>query len=148
VASQTYRSMSAIDGVADVRLGGVPVETLYNTFVKELTLTYDNQLEGLQALGYLGSVQVMAKQIQLTGGMQLYLEDGSLYDAFLASVLQGFSFVLKDPDGFGYAFVLDSIDFSSMPVQGSGNGQSVLLDSKWTGLMGATSKNSLTIYRL
>lgn len=148
VASQNYRSMSGVDGVADVRVNGLPVEDTYDTYVKELTITFDNQMEGLQALGYLGAVQIMAKEIQLTGGMQLYLADGELYDAFVESVTQGFSFVAKDPDGNGYAFVFDKIEFSSMPVQASANGQSVMLDSKWTALMGDTSGNSLTIYRL
>jgi hypothetical protein len=148
VASQNYRSMSAVDGVWDVRIGGVPVETKYETYIKELTLSYDNQLEGLMALGYLGAVQLMAKEIQLTGGMQLYLADGSLYDDFVAGVTNSMSFVVKDPDGYGYAFVFDKIDFSSMPVQASGNGQSVVLDAKWTALMGDTSKNSLTIFKL
>lgn len=148
VPSQNYRSMSAVDGVWDVRIGGVPVETKYDTFVKEMTLSYDNQLEGLMALGTLGAVQLMAKEIQLTGGMQLYLADGSLYDDFVAGVTNSFSFIVRDPDGFGYAFVFDKIDFSSMPAQASGNGQSVMLDAKWTALMGDTSKNSLTIYKL
>lgn len=148
VASQAYRSMSAVDGVADVRLGGVPVATKYSTYVKELTASFDNQMEGLQALGQLGAVQIMAKEIQLTGGMQLYLADGTMYDDFVASVVQNFSFIVKDPDGFGYAFVFDAIDFSAMPVQATANGDSVLLDAKWTALMGPASGNSLTVYRL
>lgn len=148
VASQPYRSMSAVDGVADVRIDGIPVVQRYNTYVKELTMSYDNQLEGLKALGNLGSVQLMAKEIKLDGGMQIYLADGSLYDDFVAGVQHSFSFIVKDPDGFGYAFVFDKIDFNSMPAQASGNGQSIMLAAKWTALMGPNTKNSLTIYKL
>lgn len=146
--SNTYRSMSAVDGVSGVRLGGVAVETKYNTFIKELTVSFDNQLEALDAVGHLGAVGVMAKEIQLTGGMSMYLADGSVYDDFIAAVQQQFAFVMKDPDGFGYAFVFDNIEFSASPVQASADGQSVMADAKWTALMGATTGNSMTIYRL
>jgi hypothetical protein len=150
VASQSGRSMSAVTGVPDVRLDGVPIYTTYSTYAKEITVSFDNQLEGLQALGTLGNVALMPKTIQLTGSLSLYLEPGATlpYDDFVNDVTHNFSFIVKDPDGNGYAFVFDQIDFSSMPVQATADGQAVMMDAKWTAIMGATSGNSLSIYRL
>lgn len=150
VASQPGRSMSAVTGVPDVRLDGVPILTTYGTYAKEITVSFDNQLEGLQALGTLGNVAIMPKTINLTGGLSMYLEPGATlpYDDFVNDVTRNFSFIVKDPDGNGYAFVFDQIDFSSMPVQATADGQAVMMDAKWTAIMGATSGNSMTIYRL
>lgn len=150
VASQAFRSMSSVTGVPDVRLDGVPIATTYGTYAKDISVSFDNQLEGLQALGTLGNVAVMAKTIQLTGTLSLYLDPGSPspYDDFVNDVTHNFSFIVKDPDGNGYAFVFDQIDFSSMPVQATADGQAVMMAAKWTGIMGATSGNSMTIYRL
>jgi len=143
-----HPSMSSVTGVLDVRVGGLPIKERYNTWVREMTLSFDNQLEGLKALGELGSVAVLAKEVQLTGTMQIYLTDGSLYDDFVADVTNSFSWIIRDPQGRGYAFVLDKIDFSEMPVNAASQGQPVMLSPNWVGLMGEVSLNSLTIYRL
>lgn len=144
-----YPSMSATNGVAEVRMDGDLVSELYSTWIKSMTLSFDNQLEGQMALGVLGSVDNMAKTVQLTGGMSLYLTDGSLYDSFVTSQTMAMSFMVVDTNGNAYAFVLDKIDFNEMPANASADGQAVMLDSKWTGLMDAINTlNSLTIYSL
>lgn len=141
-------SMSAVTGVTDVMIGGQLVSEKYGTWIKELTMSFDNQLEGQTALGELGAVAVMSKTVQITGSMNLYLSDGSLYDDFVASVTNNFSFVVRDPAGNGYAFVFDKIDFNEMPANASAQDQAVMLEAKWTALMGADTENSLTIYRI
>lgn len=148
VASQPYRIMSSVSGVLDMRIDGEKIATAYNSYARELTLSLDNQMEGLPALGELGSVEIMAKEAMITGGLTVYLADGTLYDDFVDSVTKQFSWVAADEDGHGYAFVLDRIDFSEMPVTAGGQGQSVMLEGKFTATMGATSNNSLTIFRL
>lgn len=147
-ASFPHPSMSSVTGVMDVRMSGEPIKDKYNTWIREMTMSFDNQLEGLKALGELGSVAVLAKEVQLTGTMAIYLTDGSLYDDFINDVTNSLSWVVRDSQGRGYAFVLDKIDFSEMPVNAPSQGQPVMLSPNWTGLMGEVSLNSMTIYRL
>lgn len=149
IPSETYNSMSAVTGFRDVRIGGVPVKIKYDTYVRELTFSLDNQLEALKALGVLGAVDIMAKKAMLTGSMVMYLANGSIYDDFINNANNSFSFVVMDPQGLGgYAFVFDRIDWTEMSNNASADGQAVVIETQYSALKGVLSQNSLTIYRL
>ena len=144
-ASEAYPVMSSVTGVSKVRMAGQDVNTLYSTYLKELSLDFDNALQGQDALGELGNVGVMLGTIALSGSFQAYLNDGSLYDDFIASITQSLSFLMTDTQGQGYAVTVTNMDMSSVNVVAGKKDESVMLEVNWTALEDAASGKSIFI---
>lgn len=147
-ASQSHPVMSSVTGVSNVRMAGQDVNTLYNTYLKELSLDFDNSLEGQDALGELGNVGVRLGTIALSGSFQAYLNDGALYDDFIASVTQSLSFLMTDTLGQGYAITITNMDMSSVNVVAGKKDESVMLEINWTALEDPASGKSIFIDRI
>lgn len=147
-ASASNPVISAVTGVKNVRMAGQDVNTRYQTYLRELTLDYDNALGGLDALGQLGNVGVRLGTIGLKGSFQAYLNDGSMYDDFINSITQSLSFILVDSLGQGYAITLTNIDMETVKVVAGKKDESVLLEVNWTALKEASSGQSMFIDKL
>lgn len=147
-ASKTHPVISSVNGISKVRLAGQDVETLYNTRLRELSIDFDNALEGQDALGALGNVGVRLGTIALTGSFQAYLNDGSLYGAFISSITQSLSFLLTDKLGQGYAITITNLDMGSVNVAAGKKDESVMLDINWTALEDPTLGKSIYIDRI
>lgn len=145
VASQTYDVMNAVSGVGNIMEAGV---ALTGQFIKSLSLSVNNGLREQTAIGTMGSVAIAAGTLNVSGDIELYLADGTMYNKFRNNTATSLSFSAKDGSGNGYVIVLPKIKFTSMQVQAGGLDSDVMLAGGYQALMGAVEGKTLIIYRL
>lgn len=144
-ASQTYDVMNAVSGVGEILEAGT---ALTGQFIKSLSLSINNGLREQDAIGTLGAVAIAAGTLNVSGNIELYLADATMYEKFRQNTATSLSFSAKDGDGNGYVFTLPKIKFSSMQVQAGGLDQDVMLSGGYQALMGAVEGKTLLIDRL
>ena len=145
----TGDSLNAVTGVMSVLMDGTPIRTLMQTEVKSFSFDFDNKLQGLEAVGFLGNADVMAGRIDLKGSLQVYFANGQLYNDFINSVAHSLTFVLKDPKtGEGYVLEFPRIELSDAKTNAQNLDQPVMLETKWQALEHPTLHKSMFIYRV
>lgn len=145
----TGDSLNAVTGVMAVLIDGVPMRTAFQTEIKSFNFDFDNKLQGLEAVGFLGNADVMAGRIDLKGAMQVYFANGQLYNDFINSVAHSLVFVLKDPKtGEAYVFEFPRIEISDAKTNAQALDQPVMLDTNWQALEHPTLHKSMFIYRV
>lgn len=145
----TGDSLNAVTGVMSVLMDGTPIRTLMQTEIKSFSFDFDNKLQGLEAVGFLGNADVMAGRIDLKGSLQVYFANGQLYNDFIDSVAHSLTFVLKDPKtGEGYVLEFPRIELSDAKTNAQNLDQPVMLETTWQALEHPTLHKSMFIYRV
>lgn len=126
VESYAYDIHSGVSGI-DCQMweNGVP---LASTFVKSLTIDYDNALRAQDAICTLGSVGIASGQIVCSVTMQIYFADKGIYQRFLANEYSELSFSSLDPVGNGYFFTFPKANASTVKTNAAGKDQDMMLD--------------------
>jgi Phage tail tube protein len=119
--------------------GGVP---LSSTFVKSLSLDYDNALREQDALCSLGSVGIGSGTIALTGSMSIYFADKTIFDKFVNNTLTSLAFSTMDGAGNGYVFSLPAVTISSYQITAGGKDADLMADVKFTALRDASNADA------
>lgn len=112
-ASRTFEIQSGATGVTQLWEGGVPLST---TFIKNLSLDYDNVQRSQEAIGNFGYVGIGSGTLALTMSMSVYFESGSLYDKFLSNAYTSLTVGTQDPSGNGYIFTLPRVNLTTAKV--------------------------------
>lgn len=144
-ASLTYDIMNAVTGVGNLYENGV---ALTGTSIKSLTLDVDNALRAQDAIGTLGAVGIGSGTITVSGTMEVYLADGTLYDKFVANTASSISWSAVDNAGNGYVFQLPKIKFSDAKVTGGALNSDAMLSIPFTALMDPTTGKTIIIDRV
>lgn len=145
----TGDSLNAVTGVMSVLMDGTPIRTLMQTEIKSFSFDFDNKLQGLEAVGFLGNADVMAGRIDLKGSLQVYFANGQLYNDFINSVAHSLTFVLKDPKtGEGYVLEFPRIELADAKTNAQNLDQPVMLETTWQALEHPTLHKSMFIYRV
>lgn len=118
-ASQPYDVQNGVRGVGNIWENGAP---LTSTFIKSISLNVDNSLRGQEALANYGLVGVGVGTFMVSGSVEIYFADGSLYNKFLADTFTSLAFSSQDTSGNGYVFQLPRVMLTSAKVDaGSSN---------------------------
>lgn len=137
-AATAYGIMNAVTGVGKILLDGDP---LANTFVKSANVTIDAKLRAQTGLGVLGNVGIGRSTYAVGGSLEIYLNDGAIYDKALANTTVSIQFPVKDVLGNGYAFTFNNCKLGVPTVQASGKDADVMLSTNFTAIApGASDK--------
>jgi hypothetical protein len=137
-AATAYGIMNAVTGVGKILLDGDPVA---NTFVKSANVTIDAKLRAQTGLGVLGNVGIGRSTYAVGGSLEIYLNDGAIYDKALANTTVSIQFPVKDVLGNGYAFTFNNCKLGVPTVQASGKDADVMLSVTFTAIApGAADK--------
>jgi len=145
VASQTGDVMNAVSGVGNISEGGF---ALTGTFIKSLKLDLDNKMRGQTGIGTLGNVGIAAGTLMVTGSMEVYLADGTMYDMFLSNTATSISWTMQDKVGQGYALSLPKVKFSSAKVNAGSLDQDCMLSLPFTALMDEITGRTIFLDRM
>jgi hypothetical protein len=124
VASQTFNVMSAVSGIGNIMEGG---SNLTGTFIKSLNMQIDNKLRARDAIGNLGAVSVGSGTLEVTGTMEVYLADGTLYDKFQNVTASSINVRVVDPAGNGYVIQIPNINYKDAKVQAGSKDQDAMI---------------------
>lgn len=144
VASATYDIMNAVTGVGNVLENGSP---LANTFIKSLKLDLGNKMRGQDAIGVLGNAGIAPGTLEVTGEMEIYLADGSMYDKMINNTASSVVWTVKDGAGNGYGLTIPKMKYSAAKVQAGSLDQDVMLSLPFTGVMDATTAKTILLDR-
>jgi hypothetical protein len=143
--SQTYEIMNAVTGIGNVYEGG---SALTGTSIKSLALDVDNGLYGNDAIGSVGPISIGSGGFMVSGSMEVYLADGTLYDKFVNGTASSCSWSAVDVAGNGYVFTLPNIKFKDAKVQGGTLNGPAMLSIPFDAFMDATLLKTLVIDRV
>ena len=136
-ASKTYDIHSGVSGsVCQLWEGGAPIT---GTFVKTLSLSYDNALRNQTALCTLGPIGIGAGTIVISGNMQVYFADATLFAKFKANTNSSLVFSSVDGLGNGYIFTIPVANIGSWKTNASAKDQDLMVDIAFTGLRDAAN---------
>lgn len=140
VASYNFEIQSGVTGSScQVWEGGAP---LTSTFVKSVSLDYDNALRGQDALCSLGYVGMGSGTIALTGSMSIYFADKTIFDKFVANTNTSLIFSTMDGSGNGYVFSMPVVNISSYQVTAGGKDADLMAEVQFTALRDAANADA------
>lgn len=136
--------MNGVNNVVNILEGG---SVLAGTFIKSLTIDIGNNLRALDGIGFLGSVAVASGTIDVSGSIEFYFADGTIYDKFLQNSSSSLSFRVNDSAGNGYVVTMPNIKYSGGKVTAGGINQDVMVSMNYTAIRDAVSGSSIIIDR-
>jgi hypothetical protein len=143
-ASQTYDVMNSVNNVGNIYEGGA---ALANTFVQSLDLMIDNNLRGQKAIGTLGNAGIASGTQVVTGKVQIYLADGTLYDKFINNTASSLTVRVADGSGNGYAVTLPKTRYTNVSIAAGSIDTDVMLSADVQAVVDPTTSQVIFLDR-
>jgi tail tube protein len=141
VAAGTTKPLNAVTDLQDFSVDTVP----YTGCIQTLGLNVKNNTRAIQCLGTLGATDVKLGTIEVTGDMNLYFNEGSMYQRYVDGVEFAFSFSMVDEDGNKYLVSVPRAKFESADTVSGGKNTDVMVTGKWRGLKDPSTGHVLII---
>lgn len=139
--------IDAVLGMDNVLIDGKDAREEMTAGVQKMSLEFDNNLKGHEAIGVLGNVGVTAGVIKCSGNITMYFANGKIYNDVIRQRRFNVSLKVFDRNGHGYAFTLPSVELSSPKVNISDNDSAVMIELEYTALMDPTTRKTIYIDR-
>ena len=120
-AATTTGVMNAIDHVKNIEWNNDAA----SFDIQSIALNITNNLRNQNAVGTLGSVGIGYGTCEVSGSLQAYFADSTLYDDFIAFSERSLSFRLEDTAGNAYIITLPKIKITANDVAAGGQNQDV-----------------------
>ncbi len=136
--------MNAVGNLTDIEVDGVPSTAKFQSLSMQLT----NNLRPQDAIGSLSHVGVALGQLEITGNMNLYFEDATMYSKFLNGTSFSLAFTVQDAATNSYTFTLPKVKFETGSVVAGGLDQDVLLAATWRAIRDGATDRMIQITRV
>jgi hypothetical protein len=146
VAANTNDVMNAVNNIAGITFDGDPGAAQF--FFSSLSISINNNLRGQEAIGTLGFIGVEAGRLNITGSIELYFEDSTLFDKFRAATAFQLYFRAADAAGNSYVFNIPRAKYTSMDITAGGTGQDVFASAEFEGIINAAGTFQFQVSRL
>jgi len=132
VAAPTYDIHSGVAGATNaIWMDGVPVA---GTYVKSVSLDFDNALREQGAIGTLGAVGIGAGSINCTASVEVYFANKDLFTKYRQNTNSSLIFSSTDVSGNGYIFTVPVANIASWKSNAGGNGSDQMISMTLTAL--------------
>lgn len=150
-ASQTYTPANATKGVFDIIEGGSSITA--TTYIKSAEISIDNSLRAQDAVGVFGTAGVASGTMQVTGKLEVYFADATMYNKLLSGAASSFCLPVIDVNGNGYVYYFPRIKYSAAKVNAGGLDQDNMLSMDFQALPDTTAgsptlNSTVVIYRI
>ncbi|MDI1362512.1 phage tail tube protein [Methylotenera sp.] len=143
-ASTAFNVMNAVNDVSSVLENG---SALVGTYIKSLSLDVMNNLRGQDGVGVLGNASVASGNVQVSGSVEFYFADNTLYNKFLNNTASSLSIRVDDGSNNGYVITIPKIKYSGGKITAGGINQDVMVSMSYTGLFDPTTGKTIIIDR-
>jgi len=143
-ASTANAVMNGVNNVANILEGG---SLLTGTYIKSLSFDLQNNLRGQDGIGNLGNVAIASGTINLSGQLEVYFADGTLYQKFINNTSSSLSVRVNDGSLNGYVLTIPNIKYSDAKIMAGGINQDVMVSMNFTALRDTTSGSTMIIDR-
>jgi len=145
VDSQAYGMINAVSGIGHILVDNTTA--LLGTSVKSMNVSIDGKARGLTAIGTLGNIGVATGTFTIGGTLELYLEDGDVYDKAISDTYVSIQFPVYDTAGNGYVFVFDNCKLGVPQITAGAKDQDVMMSVTFAAEAPSGSDKMVKIYR-
>jgi hypothetical protein len=142
-AAPTTTPMNAVSNFQNFNIDGVP----YSGCISALSLQISNGIRASKCVGSLGPRDMILGTLEITGSMDLYFKDGTLYDKFLAGTEFDYNFRMMDGGGNAYTFYIPRAKFETGEVVAGGRNTDVMFRANWRGLYDGTAGHVIRVVK-
>lgn len=134
-AAPTYDIHSGVAGASNaVWMDGAPV---VGTYVKSVSMDFDNALRNQGAIGTLGSVAIGSGTINCTLSAQIYFANKDMFTKFRTNTATSLIFASTDAAGNGYIFTVPVANITSWKSNAGSKDNDQMVDLSMTALLDA-----------
>lgn len=134
-----------MNGSSDV--SGIKIDTVAATDIfKSISLNLNNTPRAIEGLGTIGARNQKVGRSLITGSLETYFDDITLYNKLLASTAVELEWTVSDGTS-SYAFLLPKIKFTSGAPNAGGVDSDVMMPLDFTALYDTTEATNLKITR-
>lgn len=132
-AASTNAVMNASSNVGEIFEGAFASLVTKDTdlYIQEISFSVNNNVRGLRAIGSIANVDIGVGLCEVTGTLNAYFLNQTLYDKYLAGTATGLSFQVIDDAGNAYIFTFPAIEFETDAVNAGGQNQDVMENISW-----------------
>lgn len=147
IAAPTYGVLNTSTNVGRIGFDGSVI--VGPNFVMNASININNNIRAQQAIGSLGAVGTGNGEFTVTGTIESYFGDKSIYDKVVNNTLTSFDMRLGRSDGNRESILFDlpSIKLSSGAPSVSGKNADVMIQAGFTAFMSATLLYTISIGR-
>lgn len=128
--SLAYKIHSAVSNANSlIWEGGAPAA---GTYIKSLSLEFDNALRQQSAIGSLAPVDIASGTIAAKATLSMYFANGTLFDKFVNNTTTSLNWASLDSDGNGYVFVAPVANVSSYKITAGSKDQDLMAEVSMT----------------
>lgn len=136
-------NVSATANVGQLLSNGVPLATA----LKSISIEIEGNLRKQQAVGAKFPVGISAGRLNITGTVEAYFADGTMFDRFLQHETVSLAFPIVDVDQNTYWFTIPAFKIMSDPVAPGGIDQDVMESLEFSAFRDASTKCMMQIDR-
>ena len=140
-----YRHLTDAD-IGAIYENGSSILSGSTSFIKSVKLSVSNGLRGQKALGVFGNAGVGNGGFEVSGTMELYVENATYYNKWLNGTNTSLSVGMADAAGNGYLFDFDKIMFTDGGLNASGR-DDVMLSLPFEAFYNAGTNRGIRITR-
>lgn len=144
--ASTTSVLNAVDNIASIVFDGDPGGSTY--YFNNLSIKLDNSLRGQEAVGTLGLIGVVGGRVKLTGSVELYFADSTLFDKFRAATTFSLSFLAQDAAGNSYVVTIPRAKYTKMEIVAGGTDQDIFAKADFEGIINSAGTYQYQISRL
>lgn len=145
-ASQAFDVMNAVADVGVLMENGASLLSA-GSFIKSIKLMISNNLRPQKAVGVFGNAGVGKGELEISGTLELYVQDATYYNRWFAGTTTSLVFGFADSAGNGYLFELDKVQFKDGGLNPGDRNSDVMLSLPFQAFYNATTNRGLRITR-
>lgn len=142
-AAPTTKPFNAVVDFQNFNIDGVP----YSGCINSLTMNIANNFRAIKCIGSIFSTDMIPGSLQITGNMNLYFKDGTMYDKYISGLEFSFSFRMTDAAGNMLTFFVPRAKFESADVVAGGRNTDVMINATYRALYNVTNTCVLKVTR-
>ena len=141
-AATATEVMNAVDDISLIREFDFASDLTVD--VQSVSLSVDNNLRPIDAIGTLGHVDVGAGRSTITGNITIYFSDGTMYDEYLNDTVSKLAFAAEKGTE-AYVFELPRIEFTSSEVVAGSIDEDVMVNADFQAVRDPTNGYTIQI---
>ena len=126
--------LNAVSHIGGVKIDGEDQEAA-GIYFQGIDFTLSNNLRGIQAIGTVGNIGVSPGQMEVTGSINAYFIDDTMYEKFTGDTEFSLSYQVIDDSGEGFVFSFPRVVITSEDMSASGNDTDMIENMSWSAMM-------------
>lgn len=140
----TTEAMNAVGNITSIWID----DAASSAYFSDMSLNLDNSLRPQDAIGTLGHVGVALGTLQLSGNINIYFEDSTMYDKYLNGTAFSIAMAVQDTAGNAYIITLPKVKFETGEVVSGGLDTDIMLNATWRAIKDATTSCMIQIDKI